>query len=102
MPQYTMSAGIPHPGVFVNAQISSIPALALDKSTYSWYTFYGLIYCPLLQSTTMLCFAGCAAAAKATMWLWQRAYKRSALRRYAPPAVKGGGLQIVIPICNSA
>ena len=43
MPQYTMSAGIPHPGVFVNVQISSIPALALDKSTYSWYTFYGLI-----------------------------------------------------------
>jgi hypothetical protein len=34
--------------------------------------------------------------------LWQRAYKRSALRRYAPPAVFDGGLQIVISICNSA
>ncbi len=32
MPQYTMSAGIPHPGVFVNAQISSIPPSPLTKA----------------------------------------------------------------------
>ena len=33
---------------------------------------------PSIAKHNTLCFAGCAAAAKATMWLWQRAYKRSA------------------------